>query len=823
MASLASINIKFTADLKQFSSQMENVNRSLSKTGKSLQQTGANLTKGLTLPLLGFGAVAVAKFAEFEQEMAKVNAISGATSTQFQALTDNAKKLGETTRYTATEVANLQLNYSKLGFNPEQILAATEATLQLSLAAGEDLANSATVAASTLRGFGLEAEETQRVVDVMALSFSSSALNLEKFETAMAVLAPVAKTAGVSIEEATGLLSILVNAGVDASTAGTGLRNVFLDIADKGLTMDEALGQIQQSTNKNKTAMELFGKRGATVANILADNITEAREFAKAYNAAGGSAERMAKIMDNTLQGAFFKVKSAFEGAAISIGEQMAPVISKVAGYLTDLLGKFNELSPTTKKWIVILGGVAAAIGPLLALAGTILPAIGTGLTLLTGPIGLLIAGLTTIGVIIYKNWKPIKQTLIDIANYFVDLYNESMVFRIGVESIIGVFKTFFEVGKFAFEALKSLLSAFVDNFTNGFKTIGKLIKAVFTGNLDEIPGIIKEAGDRGVDNFKNFTENIGNDWDGLMAGMKDVANETLDNITTRKKLKYFGENVDASAITDKVAEATEQGLINGTVNAGSITSGKIDPNALTLDDEEALSVDPLEGLEQLIIDGGERIRDAVNEAGFNSMISDAVATDLESLNEKTDEAVTAYEERLKALETIGRATGDAVGGAFTSLSGNIVESMKLADHGLQGFVKSLIQGVTKIIATLLSQSIASAIAGGSSAGAATGPGAVAAIPAFIASLVATVIGAFASIPKFETGGVVAGSSFYGDKILARVNSGELILNQRQQKAVFSAMNAPTSNVNISGEWKLRGEDLITVIDRSTKSQNRRS
>src|SRR5690606_27703645 len=132
-------------------------------------------------------------------------------------------------------------------------------------------------------------------------------------------------------------------------------------------------------------------------------------------------------------------------------------------------------------------------------------------------------------------------------------------------------------------------------------------------------------------------------------------------------------------------------------------------------------------------------------------------------------------------------------------------------DHGLQGFVKSLIQGVTKIIATLLSQSIASAIAGGTSAGSSTGPAAVATIPIFIASLVATVIGAFASIPKFETGGVVSGSSFYGDKILARVNSGELILNQRQQKSVFESMNKPNDTLNLIGEWKLRGEDLITV------------
>src|SRR5690606_20845304 len=267
------VNVKLLADLTQFSSQMQNVNRKMKDTSRRLKTVGTALSIGLTAPIVAFGVKSVRVFAEFNQEMAKVKAVSGATSQEFKALEQDAKKLGAATRFSSGEVAGLQLNFSKLGFNPQEILDATAATLDLSLATGEDLAESATVAASTLRGFGISAKETVRITDVMAKSFSSSALDLTKFSTAMGVLAPVAKTANVSLEDSVGMLSVLANAGVDASTAGTGLRNMFLDLADKGLTLDEALSQIQNSTNKNKTAMDLFGKRGATVANIIADNI----------------------------------------------------------------------------------------------------------------------------------------------------------------------------------------------------------------------------------------------------------------------------------------------------------------------------------------------------------------------------------------------------------------------------------------------------------------------------------------------------------------------------------------------------------------------
>lgn len=814
------INIKFLADLKQFSSQMQNANRSLEKTGAQLRKTGASLTAGLTLPLVGLGALGIKTFAEFEQEMAKVKAISGATTDQFKLLEANAKSLGATTRFTASEVAALQLNYSKLGFNPSEILAVTGATLDLALATGEDLANSAVVAASTLRGFGISASETQRVVDVMAKSFSSSALDLEKFQTAMAVVAPVANTAGASIEDTTGYLSVLVNAGIDASTAGTGLRNIFLDVADSGDTLEGALAKIVNSSNKNATALELFGKRGATVATVLANNFTEARKFTQAYNSAGGAAKDMAAIMDNTLQGAFFRIKSAVEGAFISIGEQLAPTIRRLAEFLTGVIDRFNNLSPTTKEFIVVLGGIAAAIGPLLALAGTILPAIGTGFALLTGPIGLIVAGLTAVGVVIYKNWAPIKKTLIDIANYFIDLYNESTVFRVGVQAVITTFKNLFEIGKFVFETLKNIIGGFIDNIVNGFKTFGAVVKAALTGNFSDIPDILRENTSKSKDIFKGFTDELANDWKNLTDGIEQNGKDAIAAITSRNKIAFVKEDVDASAVSEVVTDAVTTGIADG-LNLKGGASGKAGTSqAEQLDiadiDSDLAELEDLNLLTAFDVAAAK----AETEAFFGvitNQYEDFVAGTEENLTEPFLEKLIAFDEQSRGIL-------ESAAAGFAEGFGNLIAGIAQGANPLAGFAKLILTTVGDLLQQLGKAAIQIGITMKGLKAAFSNP--LAAIAAGIAAIaLGAIIKSF--VPQgFADGGIVGGTSYYGDKILARVNSGELILNTAQQKELYNQLNTPTGI--LAGEplvldARISGEDIILVQNRAEKSLNRQS
>ena len=318
---------QIVTELKKYNQGQE---RSIKTTRQFTRVLGAlGLAGGITLVVRGFKDM-IGIFSGFEKQMAKVRAISRATNEEFSLLVDDAKRLGESTEKTASQVGELQLAFAKLGFTTSQIIAATEATLDLATATDEDLAQSALVAAKTIKGFNLSAEETTRVTDVMALAFSSSALNLNAFQDAMKTVAPVALAVNSTLESTTAVLSALVDAGLDASTAGTSLRNIFIELETQGLSWDEAMQQVRDSTNKVKTATELFGKRASTAALIIANNSEKIDTLTVSYENAAGSAKVMADIMRDTLTGDVDRATSAIQGMVIEIGEKLTPILRSI-------------------------------------------------------------------------------------------------------------------------------------------------------------------------------------------------------------------------------------------------------------------------------------------------------------------------------------------------------------------------------------------------------------------------------------------------------------------------------------------------------------
>ncbi len=329
------------SELKQYNKGQE---RSSKATRQLTRLLGAfGLAGGITLVVRGFKEM-IGIFSGFEKQAAKVRAISGATDEEFKRLTDDAKRLGESTEKTATNVGELQLALAKLGFTTDQIIAATEGILDLSTAIDEDLAESARVVANTLRGFNLGAEETARVTDVMALAISSSALDLTKFSVAMSKVAPVAKTFGFSVEDTTALLAQLTNAGFEASMAGTATRNILLNLADANGKLAQRLGepvrtlpQLIDGLNKlrdegidlNET-LQLTDKRSVAAFNTFIDTGDAALQMADDLRNASGSAKAMAKIMRDTLAGDTDIAISAIQGLVINIGEKLTPILRSI-------------------------------------------------------------------------------------------------------------------------------------------------------------------------------------------------------------------------------------------------------------------------------------------------------------------------------------------------------------------------------------------------------------------------------------------------------------------------------------------------------------
>ena len=352
--SIAKVNLGLKGTRRQLlvtRQEMLGIDGFTTRLGKSFRKFGTSVSGAFVglfaaQKLFQIMSDGVKTIKDFEQQMATVKAITGATGEEFLKLEKSAKDLGSSTEFTASQVGKLQEEYAKLGFSTQEILDASEATLELATATGSDLAQSAKVAAATINGFGLEAKDTQKIVDIMAKSFTNSALDLSKFETAMASVAPVAATVGFSIEKTTASLGTLTDAGFDASTAGTALRNILLDTQKAGLTTSEAFAKIRNSLDPAATALDLFGKRGAAVAITLANNEEKTKDFATSLENAAGSAKQMAAVVGDTLEGDLKRLSSAFEGLILgSAGTEFFRDLTQGA---TELISTLSDLTSNT-------------------------------------------------------------------------------------------------------------------------------------------------------------------------------------------------------------------------------------------------------------------------------------------------------------------------------------------------------------------------------------------------------------------------------------------------------------------------------------------
>lgn len=308
---------------------------------------------------------AIKVFRDFEFQMAKVKAVTGASERDFKKLHHSARELGRTTFFTATQVGKLQENYAKLGFTTKEILDAQEATLDLATATGSDLARAAIVAGSAVRGFGLDAEETKRVVDVMAVAFTSSAMDLEKWQTSMTKVAPIAKSAGFSIEDTAAIMSKLTDSGIEASIAGTSLRNILLKMQSPTSDLTKSFGKTIHSFDELVPAMKKFVAEGGSMADIMeVVDLRQAAAFEQMITSAESAeilrdamlnatdaAREMSDVIKNTLEGDLRELTSAWEGlqeAVVRGSGKLSLTLRSIIDVITEGLNKITDWNKTT-------------------------------------------------------------------------------------------------------------------------------------------------------------------------------------------------------------------------------------------------------------------------------------------------------------------------------------------------------------------------------------------------------------------------------------------------------------------------------------------
>lgn len=390
--------------------------------GGAITAIGSTLVTGLTVPLVAVGASATKVAVDFEAQMSRVKAISGATGEDFEKLQAQAEELGAATSFSATEAAEGMENLASAGFTTNQILAAMPGLLDLAASDNLDLATAADIAASTLNGFGLEASQAAHVADVLAKAAADTNAGITDTGEAMKYIAPVAATMGQSLEEVTAAIGLMSNAGIKGGQSGTTLRTALTRLANpsneaanlmkdlgfnaydssgKMLSLKDIIGNLGTSIKglteeqQQQAIATIFGQESMSgMLALISAGPAELERLTKSLENCDGAANEMANTMMDNTKGAWDEFTSALEGAGIVIGNTLLPAITKGINKVTDMVSAFNNLDPAVQKNIVSIGATVAAIGPLMMIGGKVITGIGSTIKLVSSLTSLAGSGL---------------------------------------------------------------------------------------------------------------------------------------------------------------------------------------------------------------------------------------------------------------------------------------------------------------------------------------------------------------------------------------------------------------------------------------------
>ena len=374
------------------------------KAGDSITNAGKKISVA-SAAVTGLGVAAVKTAADFDSAMANVAAISGATGDDLQALRDKAREMGEKTKFSASEAADAMSYMAMAGWKTGDMLSGIEGIMQLAAASGEDLAATSDIVTDALTAFGLTAEDSAHFADILAAASSNANTNVSMMGETFKYCAPVAGALGYSAEDVAEAIGLMGNAGIKSTQAGTALRTMMTKLQGELKLSGEALGEVTiQTANADGSMRELsdiladcrtaFSKMSESEAAAAAETLVgknamsgflalmnsapgDIDKLRNAIENCDGSAEDMAAIMQDNLNGQLTILKSQLEELAISFGEMLMPVIRKVVTAVQGFVDKLNNMDEAQRKTIITIGLVIAALGPFLVILGTVISTVG--------------------------------------------------------------------------------------------------------------------------------------------------------------------------------------------------------------------------------------------------------------------------------------------------------------------------------------------------------------------------------------------------------------------------------------------------------------
>ena len=366
---------------------------SIAKTGIA---TAVTAISGMSTALAGVAGYSIKVGSSFEAGMSKVQAVSGASNEQLQRLSDKAKEMGATTKFSATEAADAMNYMAMAGWKTEDMLNGIDGIMNLAAASGEDLATTSDIVTDALTAFGLSASDSTHFADVLAAASSNANTNVSMMGETFKYVAPVAGSLGYSAEDCAVAIGLMANSGIKASQSGTALRSMFSRLAKPSKEVKEAMeklnisltdshgnmksldtlmGDLRNSfsglseSEKAEMASSLAGQEA--MSGLLAIVNASDADFNKLKDAiygADGASAKMAETMQDNLQGKITILKSTIEGLGIKIYEEIEDPMKEAAEGATDSVGQISSalenggIDAAVEKTGNIIGGLSVKI-----------------------------------------------------------------------------------------------------------------------------------------------------------------------------------------------------------------------------------------------------------------------------------------------------------------------------------------------------------------------------------------------------------------------------------------------------------------------------
>ena len=578
----------------------------------------------------------------------------------------------------------------------------------------------------------------------------------------------VAKSARQLIASGSGLNEVneqLQFLGDIAATSGQPIDEIaaiFAKVNAKGKVELENLNQLAERGIPIFTALSEATGLPADKLGAGAVSVDQFNEVLKSFAAEGGFAAGAMQRLSETAAGKFSTALDNLKLAGASLAQSLMPVLKDMLDRFVGILQAITQLSPETKKYIVIIAGVAAALGPLLV----ILPQLGAAFTMMTGPIGLTIGAIALLGVGIYTFSDEVGQALAPVINWFISLYNESVAVRAVIGSIKAVVKTVFNFFGLA-----------ITNIIESFRDIGTIISAAMAGDFSSIPGIIADSFERGGERAAEFARQAGEDWRSSIE--EELTREPIELVTPES----ISEGIKSLG---GLKDAFDSMFSGGGGGGGATGSGQ---RMSRMAKKTAESIVP-SGL----IGGGGPI----------AAMADAMDTNLTRMEDRIMAFKTVMWDMYDALAMGAEQFGNQMGQAFGAMARGAEDGKDRMKEATRGIIN---QALAAAQATIIEAMISS--------GKFSGPAAPIVIPALVAGGIGLVQSLFADIPAFADGGIISGPTvgLMGEYPGAKTNP-EVIAPLDKLQGMLGA--AP---VVVTG--KIAGNDIRLSNQRSERNAQR--